>query len=191
MWIQGGCEVQTGHRINREMDGLVTLCSRRVHVDIARQLHLGRHRNATPGNANAIGLFQGNLQMRRFNRVGNFLPQFWEELRNHAISGEAFAVFRVEKFLSNDSLGVDEEVPGPRHTFELSYSFGVQYLVRLDHLGVMVGEQWKVNLAAVREILEYFYAVVADRRHLDPLPLESRSCSLQLDQLAFTVRSPV
>ena len=182
---------KSGHGIKRQMDGLITLGSRRVHVDIGRQLHFGGHRDATSGNANAIGLFQGNFQMRRFNRVGYFLPQFREKLRDHAISREAFAVFRVEKLLFNDSLGVDKEIPRPRHAFELPDGFGVQYLVRLDRLGIGVGQQRKINLAAVREILEYFYAVVADRRQLDPLLLESRSSTLQLDQLAFTVRSPV
>jgi hypothetical protein len=102
--------------------------------------------------------------MRRCRRAAYFLPQFREKLRDHAISGEPFPVFCVEKLLSNNSLRVNEELPRPRHAFELPHSFGVQYLVCLNRLGIGVGKQRKVNLAAIREILEYLYAVVADRR---------------------------
>jgi hypothetical protein len=159
-------------------------------VDIGRQLYFRGHRDATSRYANAIGLFQGNLQMRRFNPVGYFLSQFREEFRDDAISGEALAVFRVEKLLLDESLRVDKEITGPRHAFKLPDGFGVQHPIRLDRLGVGVGKQREINLAAVREMLEDF-RVIADRRQLDPLLLESRSSTLQLDQLAFTVRSPV
>jgi hypothetical protein len=64
-------------------------------------------------------------------------------------------------------------------------------MVNLDDLGIWVGQQRKIDLAAVREILKYFHAVVADRRQLDTLALESLFRILQLDQLAFAVRSPV
>jgi len=173
------------------MDGLVTLRSRRVHVDIGRQLYFRGYRDATSRYANAIGLFQGNLQMRRFNPVGYLLPQFREEFRDNAISGETLAIFRVEKLLLDDALGVDKEIPGPRHAFKLPSGFGVQHLICLDRLGVGVGKQREINLEAVREMLEDFHAIVADRRQCDPLLLESRASTLQLDQLAFTVRSPV
>ena len=64
-------------------------------------------------------------------------------------------------------------------------------MVSLDDLGIWVGQQRKIDLAAVREILKYFQAVVTDRRQLDTLALESLFRILQLDQLAFAVRSPV
>ena len=129
--------------------------------------------------------------MRRLDSAGYFFPQLREKFRDHAISGASFPVFCIEKLLSNDSLSVDKEIPRPRHALELPYCLGVQHLISLDRLGVRVGKQRKVNLATVGEILEYFYAVVADRSQLDPLSLESRSSALQLDQLTLAVRSPI
>src|SRR5271168_3937697 len=118
--------------------------------------------------------------MRRFHPAGHFFAERREKLRDHAIPGESFPVFRVEKRLSNDPTCVDNEIPRPCHAFELPRCFGVQYFVGLDRLGIGISQQGKFNLAMVREILEYFYAVVADRRELEPLALESRSCTLQL-----------
>ena len=123
--------------------------------------------------------------MRRFDGAGYFFPKLREQLRDYAISSKAFPVFRAEKLLSNDSLGVDKEIPRPRHAFELPDGFGVQHLVSLDGLGIRVGQQGKLNLATVREILQYIDAVVANRRQRDPLFFESRPGTLQLDQLAF------
>ncbi len=68
---------------------------------------------------------------------------------------------------------------------------GVQHPISLDHLGVGIGQQRKLDLAPIREILKYFYAVVADRGQRNALFFEARLSALQLDQLPFAVRSPI
>ena len=132
-------------------------------MDIGRQLHFGCHGDVTTWNGNPIGLFESNLKMRRVDGVGYFFSKLREKFRDQAISGNSLPVFRVEKLLFNDSLGVDKEIPRPGHAFVLSDGFGVQHLVSGDDLGIRVGQQGKLNLATVREILQYFDAVVANR----------------------------
>ena len=67
----------------------------------------------------------------------------------------------------------------------------VQNLIGPNRFGIRVGKQGKFNLAAVREIFQDLFAVVADRREFDPLLLESCFGALQLDQLPFAVGSPI
>jgi hypothetical protein len=73
----------------------------------------------------------------------------------------------------------------------LSGAFGVQHLIGANGFRVGIGEQRKVNLAAVGERLQYLDAVIADGRQLEPLLFKSRFGVLQLDQLPFAVGSPV
>ena len=88
-------------------------------------------------------------------------------------------------------LGVDEEISGTRHAVELSRGLGVQNLVGANDLGIGIGEHGEIDLAAIREVFQYGFAVVADRRELDSLLLESCFGILQLDQLPFAVGSPI
>src|SRR4029077_14026859 len=138
-----------------------------------------------------IGLLERELQMRRFGGAGDFFAQFGEKLGNDVIAGKAFAIFGLEEFLADDALGIDEEVSGARHSFELADGFGVQDLVGANGLGIGIGQQRKIDFAAVREIFQDFGAVVADGGELDPLLLKSGLGCLQLDQLPFAVGSPV
>jgi hypothetical protein len=73
----------------------------------------------------------------------------------------------------------------------LSGSLGVQHLIGANRVGIGIGEQGKVNLAAVGERPQYLNAVIADGRQLEALLLKSCFRVLQLDQLPFAVRSPV
>jgi hypothetical protein len=47
-------------------------------VDIAREPHFGYHSDSTSGNARAIGLFDSEPKMRRFDRTAYFFTQFRE-----------------------------------------------------------------------------------------------------------------
>ncbi len=129
--------------------------------------------------------------MRGFDIVCHFVAQRWEKLADNIVPGKSFPVLRFEELLSNNAFGIDEEIPGPRHALELSGPLGVQDLIGPNGFGIRIGEQRKLDLAAVGEVLQYFLAVIADCRQFDPLLFKSCFRVLQLDQLPFAVGSPV
>ena len=118
-------------------------------------------------------------------------PRAGNSLRNHVVPGQPFPILRFEELLANDALGIDEEISRPRHALVLPDRLGVEHIVGPNGLGIRVGQQRKVDLPPVREVLQYCFAVVADCRKLDSLVFESRLRGLQLDQLPFAVGSPV
>jgi hypothetical protein len=67
----------------------------------------------------------------------------------------------------------------------------IQDLIGTNDFGVGIGEQRKIDFAAVRERFQDALGVIADCRELDPLFLESRLRILQLNQLPFAVWSPI
>ena len=84
-----------------------------------------------------------------------------------------------------------KKYPGRAMPLNWPDRFGVQNLVGANHFGIGVGKHREIDLPAVGEIFQYFFAVVADRREFDPLLLESCFGVLQLDQLPFAVGSPI
>ena len=84
-------EFQLWDSVEHQQDGLVTLDAGRIDVNVWRQPHFGGEGDASAGNAGGIGLFQGELKVRGFDRFRYFLAQFREKLGNNAISGEPLA----------------------------------------------------------------------------------------------------
>ena len=173
------------------MIGLVAFRPRRVHMDIRREPYFRRERYAGTGNARAVGLLNHELKVGSFDSIRDFFAQFRKELGDYVVPGEPFPVFRFEELFPNDPVRVDEEISGPRHSLVLTDGFAVENLIGPNRFGVGVGEQGKINLLAVREVFQYFFAVIADGREFDPLLLESCFGALQLNQLPFAVGSPI
>ena len=160
-------------------------------MDVRREPHFRSQRYTAPGKAGAIGLLDRELKVGRFDGIRDFLAQFRKEFGNHVVSGKPLPVLRFEELFSNHAVGVDEEISGARHALELADGFDVQNLIGANDFGVGVGEQGEIDLPAVREIFQYGFAVIADRREFDSLLLESCFGVLQLDQLPFAVGSPI
>jgi hypothetical protein len=129
--------------------------------------------------------------MRAFDIVCHFVTQRREKPANNVVSGKSFPVLHFEELLSNSAFGIDEEIPRAGHALELSGPLGIQNLIGPNSFRIRIGEQRKLDLATVGEILQYFLAVIADCRQFDPLLFKSCFCVLQLDQLPFAVGSPV
>src|ERR1700676_216934 len=71
--INRGLEFELRDGFHHQLDGLVTLRAGGVDVDIRRETNFGNERDARAGNAGEIGLFESELQMRGFERCGDFL----------------------------------------------------------------------------------------------------------------------
>ena len=71
--------------------------------------------------------------MRRFDRIGDFLAEFREQLREHVIPGQPLAILGFKKFLANHAFRVDEKIARPRHPCIRSDRLRVQNLVHPDH----------------------------------------------------------
>src|SRR5713226_1013239 len=160
-------------------------------MHIGWKLHFGSQGNTAPRKAGSIGLFDGEAQVRGFDLVGYLVAQRREQLTNHIVPGKSLPVLRFEELFPNRAFGIDEEVPGPRHALELSDRLGVQDFIGPKGFRIRIGEQRKLDLAPVREGLQYFLAVIADGRYFDPLVFKSCFRVLQLDQLPLAVGSPV
>ena len=158
---------------------------------VGRKLHFSGQGDAISREAGSIGLFDCEVKVRGLDIVCHFVAQRWEKLANHIVSGKSFPVLRFEELLPDHALRIDEEIPRPRHALELSGPLGVQDLIGPNGFRIGIGEQGKLNLAPVSEVLQYFLAVIADCRQLDPLLVKSCFRVLQLDQLRFAVGSPV
>jgi hypothetical protein len=125
------------------------------------------------------------------NRTRDFLAQFRKELSDHVVSGKPLAVLGFEELLANHAACVYEEVSRPRHTIELAGRLAVQNLISANNFGIGIGKQGKIDFAAIREILQYGFVIVADARNLQSLFFESRLGVLQLDQLPLAIGSPI
>src|SRR2546426_12276495 len=71
------------------------------------------------------------------------------------------------------------------------HGLDVQNVVGANDLRIGVGEQRKIDFAAIGEIFQYGFAVIADRCEPDSLLLELCFGVLQLNQLPFAVGSPI
>jgi hypothetical protein len=160
-------------------------------MDIRREPYFRGERYTGTGNARPVGLLDHELKVRSFDCVRNFFAQFRKELGDYVVPSEPLPIFRLEELFPNDPLRIDEEISGSRHSLVLANGFAVQNLISPNRFGVGIGEQGEINLLTVREVFQYFFAVIANSREFDSLLLESCFGALQLDQLPFTVGSPI
>jgi len=160
-------------------------------MHIRREPHLGDERDASTRNADRIGLFEGQLKVRRFDGFRYFLAQFRKKLGNNAISGEPLPVFRFEELFSNNAVGIDEKVSRASKALLHPRSFLIEDAISLDGLRLTVPEHRVLNLVPVSKKFQDFFRVIANGRELDSLLFKSRERALQLDQLPFAEGSPV
>src|SRR5271169_1307533 len=189
--VQRWLQLHFRYRVDHQRYRLITLSARCIHVHIRRQPHFGSYRDASPGNAGAIGLLEGDLEVRGFDCFAHFLAQFREKFGNDTVSRKPLAVFRFEEFFLNDAFRVDVEIARARKALLHPSCLLIEDAICLDDPGFGVSEQRVLNLVPLRKELQDFFRVVADSRQLDPLLFESWNCTLQLDQLPFAKRSPV
>ena len=138
--VNGRRHFQFRWRVDHEADGFVTLRSRRIHVDTAREPHFRGQSDTASGNSGAVGLLNGELKMRRFNRTGHLFAKFREYLRNHVIPRVPSPILGFEKLLANDAIGIDEEISRSRHALVFSDCLGVQQIVSPDDFRIRVGD---------------------------------------------------
>ena len=115
----------------------------------------------------------------------------WNLLSNKSASKAFDRSCFFEEFLANHATRIYEEVSRPCHAVKLSCGFAVQNLIGANNFGIGIGKQGKIDFAAIREIFQYGFAIVADARNLQSLFFESRLGVLQLDQLPFAIGSPI
>jgi len=85
-------------RIHYELDWFIALSPGRVHMDIRREPHVGSQCNEVPGNAGAIRLPNGELQVRGFDICGYFLPP----IPGRVLDSTLFPVSRSRYFASKN-----------------------------------------------------------------------------------------
>jgi hypothetical protein len=179
------------HRVDDEINRFIAFRPRRIHMYIRREAHFRSQRYATARKARAVGLPDGQLEMRRLYVVGHLFAEFRKQLRNYVVSRKPFPVFCFEEFLANRSVRIDEEITRTRHAVKLPCGFDVQNVICTNDFRIGVGKQRKVDFAAIRKIFQYGLGVVANGSESDSLLRESRFGVLQLDQLPFAVGSPI
>src|SRR5262249_44610920 len=62
--------------LDRQADRPIASHSRGIHMNILGKPHFHREADAVPGKRSAIGLLDGQAQMRRLDGVGDFFSQF-------------------------------------------------------------------------------------------------------------------
>src|ERR1700674_988211 len=98
-------------------------------MHIRWKLHFGSQGDTSTRKAGSIRLFDGKAKVRGFDLVRYFVAQRWEKLTNHVVSGKSLPVLHFEELFPNRALGIDEEIPGPRHAPKLSDRLSVQNLI--------------------------------------------------------------
>ena len=136
-------------------------------------------------------MLERQLKMWRVHGFCNFLAQLRKKLCHDAVSGEPFAVSRVEKLFSNDAVDVEEKITRTRKSFLHPGGFLIEYAIGLDGFRIRIREQWVFNSVAIGKIFQDRFRVVADGGELHALLFEFRDCVLQLHQLPFAEGSPV
>src|SRR5712692_2391018 len=129
--------------------------------------------------------------MKRFDGLAHFLGQFREKLPNDIVRREAVRIFGFEIFLANSAALVDIEKSGVRHPFGHPLRFCVKDVKAANDLGIRVGQQRKLDVVPLSEVLEDSWTIVANCSQVVPLLLESPFGILQLHELRFAERSPV
>src|SRR5262249_53905485 len=119
------------------------------------------------------------------------LAQLWKELCNHIVSGQSLPISSFKELFSNHAACVDEEISRARHIQKLTRALGIQDVVCTNNPGIGICEQGEIDFAAIREVLQDGFAVVANRCEFHSLLVESCFCNLQLNQLRFAVWSPI
>src|SRR5438552_18447058 len=129
-------------------------------MHVRGQPHFGNESDASTGNAHGIGLFEGQLKMRGFDRVRYFLAQLREQLGNNTISGKPLSVFRFEELFSNEAVGVNEKKSGAGKALLHTSSFSIEDSISPDGLGVRIREHGVFELVSFNKNFQDFYRVV-------------------------------
>ena len=105
----------------------------------------------------------------------------------------ALPVILVEELGVHCSFGIDNQRNRNRYSVgHIAFGDGfVEYAECANNLRIRIGEQRESNIAPLREIRQHRLAVIADRRQPEAILPKRLLALFQLDQLAFTVRSPV
>ena len=123
--------------------------------------------------------------------VSYFLAQFRKEFSDNVVSGKPFAVLASKNFSRITPLVSMKKYPGRAMPLYWPMASAVQNLIGANNFGVGIGKQGEIDFAAIREIFQYGFAIVADARNFQALFFESRLSVLQLDQLPFAIGSPI
>jgi hypothetical protein len=160
-------------------------------VDVWRETDFGDQREARSRYRGDVRLFEKQLEMRSFHDLRDLLAEFREKFGDHAVAGEALAIFGLEKLLADDAAGIDKEISRAREAFLHAGGFGVADAVRPDGFRIWIREQGVGNVVAVGKIFQDLFRVIADGDQLDALFFKPRHGTLQLDQLPFAEGSPI
>jgi hypothetical protein len=109
-------------------------------MDIRRKFYFSSERYKAAGNAGAVRLLNLELKVGSFHRIRDFFAQFRKELGDYVVPGKSLPVLCFEEFFTNNAVGVDEEIPRPRHSFKLTDGFTVENFIGPNGFGVGVGE---------------------------------------------------
>ena len=156
-----------------------------------RKLDFSGQSNPVSGDHRAVGLGQGELKMRRFDILAHLLGEFRKEHTHYVVRRETVRVLCFEIRLANNALRIDVDEPRVRHSFGHAVRLRVKDMKAANHLGILIGKQRKLNFVPLREVLQYLWTVITDRRDLDALGLKSLFRILQLHELRFAEGSPI
>ena len=160
-------------------------------MDVRREPHLRGQRDTVPGKRDAIRLRNRELEVGCFEAVRDFFAKLRKEFNNHVVPGKPLAVLRFEELFSNHATSVDKEISRASHALELTRGLDVENLVGANDPGIGIGEQGKIDFAAIREVFQYRFVIIADPGESDSLLFKPCFGVLQLNQLSFAVRSPI
>src|SRR5579862_1678300 len=129
-------------------------------MHVGRKAYFRSERDAVSWKCDAIRLLEGNLDMRRFDGIRNFISQFRKEFCNQVVSRNPFPVLGLEKFFVDYTATIDEKISRTGHVQELSGRLGIQHLVSTNGRGIWIGQEREIDFAAVGERFQDRFAVV-------------------------------
>ena len=107
--------------------------------------------------------------------------------------GVALRVCFLEIFRLHHAVGANQVFAGVGNAVELMRfsDARIEDSECPDHLGVGIGEKRHGQTAALREIPQKLRTIEANRRDVDAFSFKGLALPIQLNQLAFAVRSPI
>src|SRR5260370_3484377 len=129
--------------------------------------------------------------MRGLYFLADPFGKLWKYLRHHIVRGKAVGVLLFKILFSNNPVRVDIEVSWQSHALRHACGLLVQHTITGDNLRLRIGQQRKLDLAAVCKVPKDCRAVIADSSQLNSLRFEFLFRVLQLHELRFSERSPI
>src|SRR5215467_12269305 len=96
------------------------------------------------------------------NALGYLITQRGKYPRKKIVASQSFSIFDFKKFLSDDVVGIDEEISRPGHSLILPSGLGVEHVVRFNHFRISVAKQGEINLTSIGKRFQDCRAVIAD-----------------------------